>query len=76
MYYMGAVAGCVSIVVWGIVNTYLAYVQGKFKLAHPKMHMIVDAAEIAAFDLSGGSKAWARFSRWLAEVLSFSVIGL
>lgn len=69
MYYMGAVAGCISIVFWGIVNTYLAYVQGKFKLAHPRMHTIVDAAEIAAFDLSGGSKVWTRSSRWLAEVL-------
>lgn len=66
---MGAVAGCISIVFWGILNTYLAYVQGKFKLAHPRMHTIVDAAEIAFFQLSGGSKPIARFSRWLAEVL-------
>lgn len=33
------------------------------------MHTIVDGAEIAAFQLSGGSKAWARFSRGVAEVL-------
>lgn len=33
------------------------------------MHTIVDAAEIAAFQLSGGSRAWARFCKGLAEVL-------
>lgn len=27
MYFMGAVAACISIVFWGILNTYLAYVQ-------------------------------------------------
>lgn len=27
MYYMGAIAGCISIVFWGALNTYLAYVQ-------------------------------------------------
>lgn len=27
MYFLGAVPGCISIVVWGAVNTYLAYVQ-------------------------------------------------
>lgn len=27
MYYMGAIAACISIVFWGILNTYLAYVQ-------------------------------------------------
>lgn len=27
MYYMGAIAGCISIVFWGVLNTYLAYVQ-------------------------------------------------
>lgn len=69
MYYMGAAAGCISVVFWGAINTYLAYVQGHFKLAHPRMHTIVDAAEIAAFELSGGSKFWARTSRYLAEIL-------
>lgn len=43
--------------------------QGQFKLAHPKMHTIVDGAEMTAFQLSGGSRAWARSSRGLAEVL-------
>lgn len=27
MYFTGALPGCISIVVWGAVNTYLAYVQ-------------------------------------------------
>lgn len=68
MYFLGAVPGCISIAVWGAVNTYLAYVQGKFKLAHPKLHTIVDAAEIAALDLSG-SKLCGRVSKGVAEIL-------
>ncbi|KAJ4396463.1 hypothetical protein N0V93_000682 [Gnomoniopsis smithogilvyi] len=68
MYFLGAVPGCISIVVWGAINTYLAYVQGKFKLAHPSLHTIVDAAEIVAFDLSG-NKLCARITKEVAEVL-------
>ncbi|CAN8105959.1 unnamed protein product [Discula destructiva] len=68
MYFLGAVPGCISIAVWGAVNTYLAYVQGTFKLAHPKLHTIVDAAEIVALDLSG-SKICARISRGVADFL-------
>lgn len=53
MHFLGAVPGCIFIVFWGAVNTYLAYVQGKFKLAHPSLHIIVDDAEIMVLDLSG-----------------------
>lgn len=68
IYFLGAVPGCISILVWGAINTYLAYVQGKFKLAHPRLHTIVDAAEIVALDLSG-SKICARVTKGVAEFL-------
>lgn len=69
MYYLGAVAGCLFILFWSAVNTYMAHIQGQFKLAHPRVHTVVDAAEIATLDLSGGGKGWARLARALAEVL-------
>lgn len=69
MYYLGAVAGCLFILLWSAVNTYMAHIQGQFKLAHPRMHTIIDAAEIATLDLSGGSKGLARLAKAAAEVL-------
>lgn len=69
LYNLGSVAGCIFIVFWGVLNTYMAYIQGKYKLAHPRLHTVIDATEIATFHLSGGSKSWARFAKGLAWTL-------
>lgn len=69
MYYLGAVAGCLFILLWSAVNTYMAHIQGQYKLAHPRMHTVIDAAEIATLDLTGGRKGWARVAKGIAEAL-------
>jgi hypothetical protein len=68
MYFLGAVASPLFIIWWGVVNTYSAYIQGHFKLAHPKMHTIIDGAEISVQHLSG-SRFWAKFAKFVSEVL-------
>lgn len=68
MYYLGGVMSPLFIVFWGLVNTYSAIIQGHFKLAHPKMHTIIDGAEIAVLDLSG-SRLWSKVAKFIAEVL-------
>lgn len=70
MYYLGAVAGCLFILLWSAVNTYMAHIQGQYKLAHPRMHTVIDAAEIATLDLTGGRRpALARAAKGVAEAL-------
>ncbi|KAI1848471.1 hypothetical protein JX265_008747 [Neoarthrinium moseri] len=66
---LGAVPGAIFILFWGLVNTYMAVLQGEFKLRHPSLHTVADGAEIAALQLSGGSKKWAVFSKEVTEFL-------
>jgi hypothetical protein len=44
MYGLGAVGGSLSVVGWGLLNTYMAIVQGNFRNRHPKCHSIADMA--------------------------------
>ncbi|KAK0387454.1 hypothetical protein NLU13_5766 [Sarocladium strictum] len=69
LYQLGAVAGGLFILFWGILNTYMALLQGRFKLSHPRVHTVADSAEIAALHFSGGSKAWAVVIRDITEVI-------
>jgi hypothetical protein len=34
----------------GVLNTYMAHIQGEFKLAHPSLHTVADAAYFAVLD--------------------------
>lgn len=68
MYFLGGVASPIFIIFWGVVNTYSAYIQGHYKLAHPKMHTIIDGTEISVLHLSG-SKAGSKVAKFVAEVL-------
>ncbi|KAK4495354.1 hypothetical protein PRZ48_013685 [Zasmidium cellare] len=68
MYFLGGVASPIFIIFWGVVNTYSAYIQGSYKLAHPKMHTIIDGTEIAVLHLSG-SKMLAKIAKAVAEAL-------
>jgi hypothetical protein len=45
LYTLGAVAGAIFILFWGLLNTYMAYLQGMFKMAHPSVHTVSDAAQ-------------------------------
>ncbi|KAI4593845.1 hypothetical protein KJ359_008886 [Pestalotiopsis sp. 9143b] len=66
---LGAVPGAIFILFWGLVNMYMAVLQGEFKLKHPSLHTVADGAEIAALQLSNGSKKWAIVSKELTEFL-------
>lgn len=68
MYFLGGVASPIFIIWWGVTNTYSAYIQGHYKLAHPRMHTIIDGAEISVLHLSG-SKFWAKVAKFISEVL-------
>ncbi|KAG0651591.1 Methyltryptophan resistance [Hyphodiscus hymeniophilus] len=46
MYSLGAVGGSLSVIGWGLVNTYEAVLQGNFRNAHPGCHSIADMAEV------------------------------
>ncbi|KAJ5972585.1 Amino acid transporter transmembrane [Penicillium vulpinum] len=41
---LGAIGGSLSIVGWGLLNTYTAMIQGDFRLNHPNCHSIADMA--------------------------------
>lgn len=56
--FLGAVPGAIFILFWGLVNCYMAVLQGEFKIQHPSLHTIVDGAEIVARQLSNGSQKW------------------
>lgn len=66
---LGAVAGAIFIFSWGVVNAYMAVLQGQFKLRHPSLHTVADGAHITTLDLSGGSKRWAAFAMEVTEFL-------
>lgn len=68
MYYLGGVASPIFIIFWGLVNTRSAYIQGEYKLAHPRMHTIIDGAQMSVQHLSG-SKFWGKVAKYIAEVL-------
>ncbi|KAK5111236.1 hypothetical protein LTR62_005264 [Meristemomyces frigidus] len=69
MYYLGGVTSPIFIIWWGLINTYSASIQGNFKLAHPKMHTIIDGAEMAVLHLSGGSRFWSKTAKYVSEVM-------
>lgn len=69
LYTLGAVAGAIFIFFWGVLNTYMAYIQGQFKLTHSSVHTVTDAAYIAALDLSNGSKRTAFSIKEVTDVL-------
>ncbi|KAK4957413.1 hypothetical protein LTR10_005376 [Elasticomyces elasticus] len=69
MYYLGGATSAVFILWWGVINTYSAYIQGHYKLAHPKMHTIIDGAEMSVMHLSGGSKFWSKTAKYVTEIM-------
>ncbi|KAH9809204.1 N amino acid transport system protein [Teratosphaeria destructans] len=72
LYTLGAVAGAIFIVFWGLLNTYMAYIQGQFKLAHPSVHTVADAAHIAIIDLGCRQKT----AYVVREVTGLGALGL
>ncbi|KAL5116334.1 hypothetical protein ACEQ8H_005792 [Pleosporales sp. CAS-2024a] len=46
MYGLGAVGGSLSVIGWGILNTYFAIVQGNFRNSHAHCHSIADMAYV------------------------------
>jgi hypothetical protein len=46
MFSLGALGGALSVIGWGILNTYEAVIQGNFRNAHPGCHSIADMAEV------------------------------
>ncbi|KAB8217670.1 transmembrane amino acid transporter protein-domain-containing protein [Aspergillus novoparasiticus] len=61
---LGFVPGCILILVLGALTTYTGYVLGQFKLCHPHIHNMSDAAEV----LFG---AWGREIATAAQILFF-----
>ncbi|KAL3465707.1 transmembrane amino acid transporter protein-domain-containing protein [Aspergillus heterothallicus] len=47
LYSLGAVGGAISIVAWGLFNTYCFVILGNFRTRHPHCHSIADMAEVA-----------------------------
>ncbi|KAF5004712.1 hypothetical protein FDECE_8823 [Fusarium decemcellulare] len=46
MYTLGAIGGSLSVVAWGIFNTYIGVIQGNFRERHRGCHSIADMAEL------------------------------
>ncbi|KAH6681683.1 putative neutral amino acid permease [Halenospora varia] len=67
LYTLGAVLGALFILFWGVLNTYMAYLQGQFKIVHPSVHTVTDAAHIVTLRFSNGSKKWGTFAREVTE---------
>jgi hypothetical protein len=44
MFSLGAVGGALSVIGWGVLNTYFAIVQGNFRNSHAQCHSIADMA--------------------------------
>ena len=42
---LGAVGGSLSVLGWGMLNTWTAMIQGDFRNNHPRCHSIADMAE-------------------------------
>ncbi|KAL3475833.1 transmembrane amino acid transporter protein-domain-containing protein [Aspergillus californicus] len=47
LYSLGAVGGSISIIAWGLFNTYSFVILGNFRMKHPHCHSIADMAEVA-----------------------------
>ncbi|KAJ5234583.1 uncharacterized protein N7469_003751 [Penicillium citrinum] len=43
---LGAVGGAISIVAWGVFNTYAFVIMGNFRLRRPHCHSVADMAEV------------------------------
>ncbi|KAK3044297.1 hypothetical protein LTS18_001670, partial [Coniosporium uncinatum] len=67
LYELGAIAGAIFIMFWGLLNTYMAFLQGQFKLKHRSVHTVADSAEIAALQITHGSKKWALVAKEVTE---------
>lgn len=46
MYSLGAVGGALSVIGWGLLNTYTAVIQGNFRNAHAGCHSIADMSNV------------------------------
>ncbi|RFU24876.1 hypothetical protein B7463_g11458, partial [Scytalidium lignicola] len=46
MFDLGAVGGSLSVIGWGLVNTYSAIVLGNFRNSHPGCHSVADMAQL------------------------------
>ncbi|RFU28986.1 hypothetical protein B7463_g7359, partial [Scytalidium lignicola] len=46
MYALGAIGGSLSIIAWGLFNTYTFIILGEFRTTHPGCHSIVDMAGV------------------------------
>jgi hypothetical protein len=46
MYDLGAVGGSLSVIGWGLLNTYMAIVLGNFRNRHPGCHSVADMAKL------------------------------
>lgn len=46
MYSLGAVGGSLSIIAWGLFNTYAFVILGEFRERHPGCHSIADMADV------------------------------
>jgi hypothetical protein len=69
LYELGAIAGAIFILFWGFLNTYMATLQGQFKLMHRSVHTVADSAEIAVMQLTSGNKTWSLIAREVTEVI-------
>ncbi|RDW78047.1 hypothetical protein BP5796_05899 [Coleophoma crateriformis] len=69
LYTLGAVAGALFIAFWGGLNTYMAYLQGKFKLQHRSVHTVADGAYIVTKQFSNGSEKWSLFAKEVTEFI-------
>lgn len=69
LYELGAIAGGVFILFWSVINTYMAALQGQFKLKHRSVHTVADSAEIATLQLTNGNKTFALIAREVTEVI-------
>ncbi|KAL2859507.1 transmembrane amino acid transporter protein-domain-containing protein [Aspergillus pseudodeflectus] len=61
---LGLIPGCILIIGMGILTTYTGYVLGQFKVRHPQIHNMSDAAEI----LFG---PWGREIVMIAQIIFF-----
>ena len=69
LYILGAVAGSIFIVFWGMLNMYLALVLGQFTIEHPSTHTVPDAIFIATLQF-GSSKRTALMVRYFFECVN------
>ena len=69
LYQTGAVPGAICILFFGLLNTYMAVIQGQFKLAHPSVHTVVDSIYLVTLQMTGGSRRTAVILREIGEVL-------